>query len=307
MSRFKNKLLFISLVLLVCLTLSVASASDVDDTSNLTVDNDDDVILKSDDADLDILSDPTGSFNDLNTTINDASEGSEITLRGDYEFNPETDYNYIDGIVINKTLTINGNGYTIDAGGSARIFNIAADGVVLKNIKFVNGNSTNSISTRGGAIYWSGDSGQIDKCTFINNTGNVAGAIWWEGCNAILNDSIFMNNSAVGEAGAIYLNNTGAVVDSCSFINNTAGTNGGAFILWFSTSNTIGNNFTVVNSNFTNNHALTGSYGALYTSCYNTLIDNCNFINNTASSNSGAIQWSGNSGTLSQSYFYKEK
>ena len=39
-----------------------------------------------------------------------------------YTYNNSTDNNLVNGIVINKTITINGNGYTINALNKSRIF-----------------------------------------------------------------------------------------------------------------------------------------------------------------------------------------
>ena len=58
---------------------------------------------------------------------------------------------------ITSTLTINGNGYSLDALGRCRIFDIFAPNVVLNNIRFINGNANGVNGTgedKGGAIYW---------------------------------------------------------------------------------------------------------------------------------------------------------
>lgn len=40
------------------------------------------------------------------------------------------------GIIIDKALTINGNGYVIDALGQSRIFNINSTSITFENITF---------------------------------------------------------------------------------------------------------------------------------------------------------------------------
>ena len=86
-----------------------------------------------------------GSFTALQYLINNS--GNVINLEMDYTYSSSSDYNIIDGVVINKNLTINGNNRVIDANGTIRIFNIGNYNVVLNNITFVNGNDDN-----GGAI-----------------------------------------------------------------------------------------------------------------------------------------------------------
>jgi len=73
-------------------------------------------------------------FYKLQKLIDDAEENSEINLT--------QNYTYLSGdsnIKINKSLTINGNGFTINGGGeSYNPFNIESDNVTLRNITFTN-------------------------------------------------------------------------------------------------------------------------------------------------------------------------
>ena len=86
-----------------------------------------------------LLSDgENSSFADLADDISNA--GSTLDLSKDYIYNSSKDVNISDnGIVISKSIIINGNGHTIDAKGAKRIFEISASNVVLKNIIFTNG------------------------------------------------------------------------------------------------------------------------------------------------------------------------
>ena len=99
-----------------------------------------------------------GTFTALQEKINNAPAGSTITLENDYKYNADFDKN---GILIDKKLSINGNGYTIDGSNRARIFNGYGQGIVLNNINFFDGFSLN-----GGAIYARGDM-EINNCNFI--------------------------------------------------------------------------------------------------------------------------------------------
>lgn len=120
-------------------------------------------------TDLDSISDydfDIVTFTDLQGIINNANKGDTILLTQNYTY----DSGFINtGISINKSLTIDGNGFTLDGAKSGRIFNINADGVVLKNLIMTNGNITDIlILKKGGAISWIGSEGVIVNCTFIN-------------------------------------------------------------------------------------------------------------------------------------------
>ena len=90
---------------------------------------------------------------------------------------------------------LNAKGYTI-------IFNITADDVVLKDIRFENGNATGQYAygvNNGGAIYWTGSNGKItDNCQFTDNYAEYGGAVFVDhsGKNNTINGSVFKDNTA---------------------------------------------------------------------------------------------------------------
>lgn len=179
-------------------------------------------------------------------------------------------------ILVNKTITIDGKGHTIDGVNTLRIFKITADNVVLKNINFINGNST-----LGGCILWIGDNATVINCSFKNSTSSTAGgAVALKGSNARIINSTFVNNTVesgpysafslfekdpsdimypavmISYGGAAYIQGDNASIISCSFSHNTAvgyseddgNSKGGA--LYFA-----GLNATVKDSGFITNHA----------------------------------------------------
>ena len=188
-----------------------------------------------------------GTFKDLQYRILYADDVLNLTYN--FTYNASYDGNdYINGVLVNKTFTINGNGYTISGNNAARIFNITKSST-LNNITFVNGKA----SGNGGAISADADV-VINNSKFINNTANNGGAIYISSQNSVISikDSEFVNNSAIETAGALY------IVNSNLNINNT---------------------------NFTSNE---GSYsGAIYSLNINAVIDNSKFINNKAQNNMG--------------------
>ena len=230
-----------------------------------------------------------GTFAALQKKINDAEDGSTITLEKDYTYSLLSDSGCIE---IAKNITIDGNGHTIDAIKQARIFNIPAGTVVLKNIKFINGLETD---LRGGAIYWTSANGAISNCEFINNTAETSGALEWRGENGTISDCVFTNNKATNAVGgAVTLSANNCSITGCTFEGNTANTHGGALRI-------TGNDFSISGCNFINNKA--GKYGgAIHISNFRASICECSFENN-AGDNGGAICMNSDNTTISNCHF----
>ena len=260
---------------------------------------------------------PMGEFEQLQKLIDNASENSIINLEHNYTYTINLD-TIRQGILINKNLTVNGNGFTIDAKGSSRIFQITGAGITLKNIKFINAYTTES----GGAISWSGENGTINQCTFNNNTAeDEGGAINWNGVNGVVSNCNFNNNNATSfNGGAINWNGENGTINQCTFNNNTAEYEGGA-IYWAEPNGTvnnckfdkntayiggaiewIGEKGTITNCTFTNNKAYDG--GAIDLMGEKGTITNSTFTKNNATGNGGAINWEySNKGNISRCNF----
>ena len=160
-----------------------------------------------------------GDFDSLQKILNLIPEGYMYTLNKNYAYS-END-KITTGILVDKTIAVNGNGFTIDAKGKSRIFNLAADDILLKNIKLVNGKSDS-----GAAVYTSSNYVNVDNCTFINNTASGdGGAIYINSYySGSITNSKFINNSANEDGAAIftYAYYASADINRCIFINNTA-------------------------------------------------------------------------------------
>ena len=207
------------------------------------------------------------SFSELNKTINE-NNNSDVYLYCDYIF-LDSDSEFKEGIIVNRNVTIHGNGYNIDGQGIARIFNVSNNNVIFQDIVFLNGNA----SANGGAIY--GDCTVID-CSFVNNSatgeyGSSGGAVYFNGGSIV--NCIFINNFANLWGGSIY----GGNVTGCTFINNSAGSSGSAGAMYGGSA---------INCTFINNTA--GLIGALS----NGVAINCTFTNNYADLGGGAIGYS---------------
>ena len=189
-----------------------ALANDGNDTSlasdenDFVVSNDIDDMKASSNAENQPLTESNtddGTFTSLQLKILSAGDGSTVSLYNDYKYND--DFKLTTGIFINKDITIDGNGHSIDAMGKSRIFNInygigmKQHQVTLKNINFKNGHA----NIYGGAILNFAHL-TVDHCTFTgNNAGTAAGAINSLGVLNLKN-SVFNRNSAGGDAGAVF-------------------------------------------------------------------------------------------------------
>ena len=293
-------------LILICLIfiVSIAGVSATDDLNQTIDDNalsvsDTDVISAKDD----------GTFTALQEKINNATEDSTINLENDYRFDEGFS---IGGITFNNPgkLTINGNGHTIDGLSKSRIFNfnIGSTYVIFNNINFKNAYSNeDSSAIRAGsfgpylysatidlnycnftdssgtpAIYSAGTL-SINYCNFINNANGAVRAYMKQDLN--VNNSVFINNNINGSGGAIYystiVTNHKAVIENCTFVNNVATKYGGAIY-------TAGK-ADIVNCTFRGNRAADGSAVHVSTSDSTTIIG-CDFLNNAATGNGGAVR-----------------
>ena len=293
--KIRNEIIII-LCLIICIILSLnAVSAATNDLNKANVTDNSNLLSLPSNNNNNVLGSGGQSFTELNETINGGTQ-SVIDLKNNYTFT-DRDTDFVNGIRINRPLTINGNGFAIDGANKARIFDIYAP-VTLNNIVFINGNS----STNGGAIdVENAVASRIELCTFINNSAkDSGGAIYLNDMahNTVVTDCKFINNTAEINGGAIewHKNSENGLVTNSEFINNIAGRSGGA-IYWN------GYNGTVRNSKFNGNKALginnaTDSYGKVtYGGDGGAIIwigalgdvENCTFRDNNASKRGGAV------------------
>lgn len=313
----EKKFAVITFLLLFLIGINVVSASE-----NITDDmlSDDEILPSDEDVNLDVVDEDSVtqtsslSFKNLQDIINKVKDGGKINLLKNRTYDSEKDSN---SITIKKSLTINGNGITLDGNKESRIFLIgnknAKINVVLKNLVFVNGYATEGAAIKlvkssdvdleiinctfkdnyaynscGGAIYsyMTNSNINIKDSTFINNIAeNSGGAISTQGQYTTVSNSIFKNNNAKeGYGGAVEINDENSpTISNSNFESNNADLYGGAISYMSSLP------VTVSDCSFTKNTANVG--GALYLSCYyvNCKITNSVFKSNTAKKSGGAI------------------
>ena len=235
-------------------------------------------------------------FDDLADEISGIPQGGLLVLDSDYQFLNGTDT----GIVISKSITIDGAGHTLDGNKLSRIFNVTADNVTLKNINFINGNALGSYGIRhgGGAIYWNGSDGTVENCTF---TGNALYSFEFDPYeDEVTNDGEGLtivhttrpDGATTCQGGAIsWMADNGKVINSTFSRNSVGYANDGGAIYW------AGSNGNIINSEFYANDAFRGA--AIYWNGENGTISLSKFINTGICDN--GIFWMGENGVIKNS------
>lgn len=297
----KSVVLFACAIFLLLLIGSV-QAGDLNDTS---------VLADVDDVDLEAVDvDPTTdeklneendvkTFNDLKDKM--VGTTSVVTLNESYKYDPSVDSDpWGHGVDITNDLTLIGeNNCYIDGSSTARLLTIGSEycnvNVVLENITFKNGNTSNNYGGSGIFVY-EGSNLTIINCVFENNQLlDLNGAALSAGkhTNITIRNSIFKNNLASlshpdvkhGMGSAIYVNRGSSLnIYDTKFIGNKARL---ATVLLVSSedgSNTEESTAYVVNCTFENNKA-TEKYSGFYLDEFGT----GKFINSTFKNNEAPI------------------
>ena len=229
-------------------TLSVP-VGDVNNTNALSVSNEDVLSAGVGSGNDNVLgADNVGTYSDLAQLIKLSKD--ELVLYSDYKYDAATDSEYLKGIPITKSLTIDGNNYMIDGNNLAEVFDIEANNVIVKNLNVNHALVNTALS---GAINWKGDNGKLINCNFTNSRNNAASAsvtaagVFWQGKDGLISESRFQSNSM-----------TAYEYDQSAGVTSTA------------------DNLTIMKSKFL---SLSGSAIAVIASSNNNKIINCTFNN----------------------------
>ena len=217
---FNRKLILITLILACFLAVSVVSAADNDTDEVAGIEISDEVMgADSNNRLIGANASDAGTFEDLTNEINAVEDGGVLNLTKDYIYSDGR----TGGIKINKSITIDGGGNTLDGKNVSRIFDVTAGNVALKNLKFINAKFTGN----GGAINWKADDGILSNCTFEGCSASKGGAVYASLSTLCFTDCFFSGNSAV-EGGCVYVAYSIADFINVSFINNSATNASGA-------------------------------------------------------------------------------
>ena len=310
--NIKSKIICLLLVFVLFLSVGAVSADEITAQSIIEESKEhssvsteiatDEILSASNDAE-NLANPDDGTFNALQNKINGTSPGDKIKLENNYENKDKFNQT---GIIISHPLTIDGNGYTIDAMGNGRIFHITSAHVILKNINFKNANYIEDFG-QGGAIFWNGNFGILENCSFENCSAIEGGAIHYGGnekgtilgCN-------FTDCSSQWGGAICWVGNSDCSVVDCNFVNCSVTGNGNGGAIYFM-ADTGGS---VVGCNFTDCHSEEEGGAIFLWENIGDYISDCNFMNCVADSNNpggyggGAICWTGNEeGYISNSTF----
>ena len=284
----KSKIIFICMLLLISCSLSCVMAAD---SGNSTQDVDlaiteNDEVVQDDNlalAENDNLTAGAGTFSELTGEVKQAEEDSTITLNKDYDGGESL------SIILDKALTIDGNGHTIDCKNQKACFAFYASAgeITLKNLIIKNGN--NDYFKTGGAILITGSAKlTIINCTFENNYAKNYGGAIYNGVKdgtLTINNTKFINNNAGGEDGGAIYTKGDLSIENSYFKSNTAKVDGGAI---YSVKGVEATNCT-----FESNKA-TGArshkcYGGAICAKEEIYLEDCQFSNNVADNCGGAV------------------
>lgn len=282
--KFDKKFCLLILVLFF-VSVSFVSATGDDDQTIELIDNEE-------------LSVDSATFSDLNEKIQTA--GDTVDLEKDYTYDSSFSK---DGIVINKTITINGNGKTIDGQKNARIFNITADSVTINNLNFINAyvKVNEDAADNGAAIYCTGSKLILNNCTFTNNYGGChgGGAVYVEGANCEITGCEFTKNTGSNSGGAVKITGSDAIIKDNNFTENTAVIrHGGALYI-------VADNVQILNNVFTGNVAKYSGGAFRIVGDENTISDNKFTSNKAKETLGGAVSILGDKNKVTNNYFEK--
>ncbi len=110
--------MLLAIILVSLVTVSVVSAAENVTEDIVGVDATVDVVNEDDQETLNENGDLPGTFDDLSGEISAVEDGGILNLTKDYRFVNGSG----NGIVINKSITINGNNHKLDGNNQSRIF-----------------------------------------------------------------------------------------------------------------------------------------------------------------------------------------
>ena len=192
----KFKSLFVISIILLIFTVGAVSAVD-NSTDDISHDVDDEVL------EIEVVG---NTFEDIQNTVSQCSDGDTVELNGTYAGSKSP-------ITISKSITIEGNGATLNANKKTSILKVTSKSLTLKNIIFTKSNSF--------AISSSNCNLEIINCTFTQNGGDLkydkTEGLYTASCdyagvcavNGNLNivNSTFSDNSIAKIACAVYAKN----------------------------------------------------------------------------------------------------
>ena len=284
-----QKVIIISIFFLALLSFSAISAAE-----NMTGEDSGDIISSDNAQNGEVgvsqdnaLNASAGTFTNLADEIENSN--GNLILNRNYVYS-SGDSIFETGIVINKKITIDGNGFYISGNKQARALFVNSSDVIIKNVIFKDCKRDwhDEFGGYGSAIYYR-VTANVENCTFMDNVGEMGGALFFNAENSWAVNCRFVNNEA-NSGGAI---SRGSAIN-CIFTGNKASIGGAMHYSGSAINCTFNNNYASLsggasyyvsaeNCSFYDNSARYG--GAIYGAS----ADNCNFTGNHATEYGGAM------------------
>lgn len=279
------------LLLVFIFSVGAINAQDLNQTDEISVDNEDIVIGD--------VNPPSKTFTDLNNDISGSVD--ELNITCDYVFSNQTDGDYAGGIeIIGRNLTINGNNHMIDASVQSRIFFVNSSNIVINNLIFKNSNNcsifiansslttnnvvfeNNSAVDYGGAIHGEATVYKSVNDKFINNYAKHGSSIYLKDDSSFsLNNGNFKSDRIL-YWGLIYLDKCNIDISNTTFENISSRYCPALFAAW--------SGGKIRNSRFINLYANVTAGAIAFKPVLDKIsVENCDFINVSSEKNAGAI------------------
>ena len=239
-----------------------------------------------------------GNFSELKEAIAETASGGALVLSENYAYDVSADAVNVteEGIAVDKPITIDGNGYTIDAMGIVRVFKVTGTNVAFKNVTITKGGSTAS----GGGVYIdqsltvSFENVKVTKCGSEKGTHTRDGgaALFIDSkAKVTFTDCEISDNTGKDRAGGLYLKGN-AVLTNTKITGNSSGSRGGGIYVdpGYTAPNRGGDwggNVKMYNCLVMNNKG--GRGGGIYVNTENdklNVFENCTIASNDVSANS---------------------
>ena len=221
----------------------------------------------------------SGTFDELQSEIDNTATGFVLNLYKDYKGQSGS------RVHLNKDLTINGHGHTIDCLGKkgCSAFYSNSGNIVLKNLIIINGH--NDYTNKGGAIFIEGTAKYtLINCSLIDNwADDFAGAIYNDGGHTLtLKNCLFRGNTADDDDGGAIFTNDAIDAENTIFEDNKAEDYAGAVYINCNKYSQFKNCVFKYNVAGDDNGGAINSKAKLY-------LKNCTFDSNKAKVDGGAI------------------
>ncbi|MGB0562250.1 MAG: DUF4347 domain-containing protein [Spirulinaceae cyanobacterium] len=181
-----------------------------------------------------------------------------------------------------NSLTLDGNGSTVDGNANDRVFNISASNATLENLTVTNGITTGADD--GGGINHTSTTGALtlNNVTVTgNSSADFGGGIIIVGASLSLNNSTIANNSAADDGGGIHSNFGSITLTNSTVSGNTSNDFGGGISSFDGT-------VSFINSTLSNNSA-NDDGGGMRTGSADINLTNSTVSGNTSNDFGGGI------------------